>query len=83
MEEIWQLIRTTLREQCQVQGELTPQTHLQRDLGLDSLALLTLAVAAEDHFCICLQEDSQAPPETLGQFAELVQLRLREAGRPA
>ena len=40
--------------------------------------LLTLAVAAEDHFRIYLQEDAQAPPQTLGEFAELVARRRRE-----
>lgn len=75
---IWQLIVETLRRECRVQVELNPGTRLREDLGLDSLALLTLAVAAEDHFRIYLQEDAQAPPQTLGEFAELVQRRCRE-----
>lgn len=75
---IWELIVETLRRECRVQGELPPSTRLREDLGLDSLALLTLAVAAEDHFRIYLQEDAQAPPQTLGEFAELVARRRRE-----
>jgi hypothetical protein len=42
------------------------------------MALLTLAVAAEDHFHIHLEEDPESPPQTLGDFVALVEQRLRE-----
>lgn len=76
METIWQLTQETLRRQCNVTGPIQPETQFRRDLGLDSLALLTLAVAAEDHFQICLNEDPEQPPLTVGDFVNLVKQRI-------
>ena len=76
METIWQLTQETLRRQCNVTGPIQPETQFRRDLGLDSLALLTLAVAAEDHFQICLNEDPEQPPLTVGDFVSLVKQRI-------
>lgn len=83
MEDIWSLTVETLRKQCNVSVPLEPTTHLRADLGLDSLALLTLAVAAEDRFRICLNEDPESPPQTVGDFVALVQTRLQQEGRLA
>lgn len=77
-DQVWQLVESTLRQQCRVKVPLNSETQLARGLGLDSLALLTLAVAAEDYFQICLGEDPAAPPLTLGDFVRLVELRLHE-----
>lgn len=81
MDSIWNLTEKTLRTECRVSGPITPETDLRLDLGLDSLALLTLAVAAEDHFRVCLNENPTAPPATVGQFVALVRERLLEEGR--
>ncbi|MFN8607699.1 MAG: phosphopantetheine-binding protein [Vulcanimicrobiota bacterium] len=78
MEDIWKLTEDTLRQQCRVSGPIEAETRLREDLGLDSLALLTLAVAAEDHFRICLNEDPHSPPATVGDFVALVEARLRD-----
>ena len=83
MEDIWNLTVETLRQQCNVRVPIEPATHLRGDLGLDSMALLTLAVAAEDHFRICLNEDPESPPQTVGDFVALVQTRLQQEGRLA
>ncbi len=83
MENIWKLTEQTLRRECRVSGPIEPTTRLRDDLGLDSLALLTLAVAAEDHFHLCLNEDPESPPATVGDFVSLVDSRLRELGRLA
>ena len=83
MEDIWKLTEETLRQQCKVTAALEPTTRLREDLGLDSLALLTLAVAAEDHFHLCLNEDPESPPNTIGEFVALVEQRLGEEGRRA
>lgn len=83
MEDIWKLTEQTLRQQCRVTGPIEPTTRLREDLGLDSLALLTLAVAAEDHFQLCLNEDPESPPASVGDFVSLVEQRLRELNRLA
>jgi acyl carrier protein len=81
VEAIWRLTEETLRRQCNVTGPIEPETQFRRDLGLDSLALLTLAVAAEDHFQICLEEDPENPPLSVADFVNLVQQRLRQEGK--
>lgn len=78
MEDVWKLTEETLRQQCRVTLPITAATRLREDLGLDSLALLTLAVAAEDHFRICLNENPESPPATVGEFVALVESRLRD-----
>jgi acyl carrier protein len=78
MEDIWKLTEQTLRQQCRVTVPIAADTRLREDLGLDSLALLTLAVAAEDHFRICLNENPESPPATVGEFVALVEARLRD-----
>lgn len=83
MEDIWKLTEETLRQQCKVTVAIERSTRLREDLGLDSLALLTLAVAAEDHFHLCLNEDPESPPATVGDFVALVARRLQEEGRHA
>lgn len=83
MEDIWKLTEETLRHQCKVAGPIEGSTRLREDLGLDSLALLTLAVAAEDHFHLCLNEDPESPPATVADFVSLVERRLGEDGRRA
>lgn len=80
---VWRITEETLRTECKVRSEISPDTDLFTDLGLDSLALMTLAVAAEDHFRICLNEDPAAPPRTVGDFVALVHARLAEQGRDA
>ncbi len=83
MEDIWKLTEETLRQQCRVTAPIESSTRLREDLGLDSLALLTLAVAAEDHFHLCLNEDPESPPATVAEFVALVERRLKEEGRRA
>ena len=51
---------------------------LQEELGLDSMGLLTLALEIENHWQLYLAESPEAPPQTLGELADLVAQRLRE-----
>jgi acyl carrier protein len=55
-----------------------PDEELGRDLALDSLALLTLAVALEDRFRVALREEEAADIRTVRQLAALVVRRARE-----
>jgi acyl carrier protein len=60
--------------------ELEPGDELSRDLELDSLALVTLAVAIEDHFKITLPDEESGRPRTIADLCRLVSGQLR--GRP-
>lgn len=49
---------------------------LTEDLGLDSVGLLTLAVAVEDHFRICLEPEDEARIRTVGDLVRTVEEKL-------
>jgi acyl carrier protein len=57
---------------------LTPELRLVEDLQLDSLRLLTLAMALEDRFRIALEEEEEAGIATVGDLVALVQRKLSE-----
>ncbi|MHB8417024.1 MAG: acyl carrier protein [Myxococcales bacterium] len=75
-----------LRQIERVAGELglprplDPDADLQRDLALDSVALLTLVVSLEDRFRIVLRDEDAAEVHTARELAALV---VRRAGEPA
>lgn len=53
-------------------GQLRPDTRLD-ELGLDSLARIDLAVAAEDHFGVPIPDDDLERFVTLGDLLAFVQ----------
>ena len=57
-------------------GELRPEMRLVEDLELDSLKRLTLALEVENHFQICLDEESAIL--TVGDLVEIIRERLDE-----
>jgi len=57
-------------------GELRPEMRLVEDLELDSLKRLTLALEVENHFRICLDEESAIL--TVGDLVEIIRERLDE-----
>jgi acyl carrier protein len=54
--EILGAIVDAARRELQWEGEITPDMRLLEDLHLDSITLLTLAVAIEDRFRIRLDD---------------------------
>lgn len=65
-------IAQVAREHLGFEGSLSPEMRLVEDLELDSVRLLTLAVAVEDRFRVCLDEDDEASIETVGDLAAVV-----------
>lgn len=65
-------MRRLAAERLDVDGELESSNRLVEDLGLDSLQLMTLAVAVEDHFEICLDEDDEAALVTVGDLLAVI-----------
>ena len=57
-------------------GELRPELRLVEDLGLDSVGLVALAVAVEDHFRICLEPEDEAEIRTVGDLLRVLQRKL-------
>jgi acyl carrier protein len=56
--------------------ELRPETRLVEDLELDSLKSLTLALEVENHFRVCLDEETAIV--TVGDLMEIIRERLDE-----
>ena len=77
--KVWDEIVRLAREEGGWQGPLEPAMHLVEDLELDSIQLLSLAVAVEDRFLIELDEADEAEIATLGDLCRLVEAKL--AGR--
>ena len=68
-----------LVKDCKVDvAGISDASHLQDDLGLDSMTLLNLALEAENFIGGPLDEDPEDPPMTVGALVELVALRLEE-----
>ena len=77
-ENIWKDVEHTLRTSCSYQGKIWPEATLAGDLGLDSMALLTLTVEIENKYKIILG-DGRSVPETLGQVVVLIEQALLHA----
>ena len=52
--------------------EVTDETHIGRDLAVDSLALMNIILELEDHFDISIPLDRLASVETAGDLSNLV-----------
>ena len=59
------------------QDALDEGLHLQADLGLDSMALLNLALEVEN--ALNSVAGPEKPPEAISEIVDLIQERLREA----
>ncbi|MEM1202001.1 MAG: phosphopantetheine-binding protein [Acidobacteriota bacterium] len=68
------------RDELGFSGPLHPEQNLVRDLELDSIRLLTLAMAVEDRFRICLDEDDEAGIDTVSDLVSIVESKLAESG---
>ena len=78
-QEALMVVQDVLVEHCGVEHNSVGQdVHLQRDLGLDSMALLNLALELENKLELCLEEDPENPPETVEEVARLIAQRLEE-----
>jgi acyl carrier protein len=70
--EILLEIRRIAREELGLERELGPTDDLSRDLGLDSVQRIELAVALEDRFSVELQNPDAAQARTVGDVVELI-----------
>ena len=75
-EDLFASIAALARERLSWQEELTPTTRLVEDLGLDSLKLIELAVAIENHFRIRIDEAAETDIVTVGDLVDVVEREL-------
>ncbi len=65
------------------EGQLTRETRLVEALALDSLKRLTLVIAVEDRFRVCLDEGDEAAIETVGDLLDAIRRKRGEAAADA
>lgn len=80
--EILQAIADEARRRLDFQKPLEPALRLVEDLELDSIRLLTLAMAVEDRFRIALDADDEASIKTVADLVALVRRKLAELHDP-
>lgn len=59
--------------------EVTAETNIARDLGLNSMAVMDLVMALEDRFDISIPIDQIAQTESVGQLSDLIRSLQEEA----
>jgi acyl carrier protein len=60
--------------------QVSAQTRIARDLGLDSVAVMDFVMDIEDHFDISIPLDRVAEVETVGDLSSAVEALLKEKG---
>jgi acyl carrier protein len=68
-------VREVFAEQLKIHG-VTEDTHLLRDLKLDSIQQLTLVVELENRFRVAFGDGDEAGIEKVGDVVELLARRL-------
>lgn len=84
-QEILAGIEAAARKEIAFQGELRPDQRLVEDLQLDSIRLLSLAMAVEDRFRVALDAEDEGGIGTVGDLIDIVERKLGErlaAGEP-
>ena len=59
--------------------QLTVDTHLTNDAGIDSPRMIDIVLGVEDAFAITVEDDDIQRVKTFGQLVDLVQQRTAEA----
>jgi len=80
--EILDEVRRILSVELEIEEPADLHHCLARDLGVDSMGAITLAVGLEDRFRVKLSDQDAATVVTVGDLVELVQQAVREAGPP-
>lgn len=63
-----------------VEHEAARDTHIRRDLDLDSLRRIELVIEVENRFRVRLEPEDEAEVETLGDLTDVIRRRAGEDG---
>ncbi len=77
--QILEGVREVIRDHLQMQSPVENETHLFRDLQLDSLKQLTLVVELENHFRVRLDAGDEEGLETIGDVVRVIDRRLSKS----
>jgi len=72
-------VREVAEKHLTLEGELTADSRLVEDVGLDSLALLTLAFEVENHFDIILDPEDELNIRTVDDLIDAIARHLDDA----
>jgi acyl carrier protein len=75
-------IHRIVTQELEWEGPVEPSQHLLKDLMLDSLGLMVLAVELENRFRIRLSPEDSAGVRTVGDLIRLVVARAEESASP-
>ena len=75
---ILQGITRAAQKELAFAGELHADQRLVEDLQLDSIRLLSLAMAVEDHFRIALDAEEEGGIDRVGDLVDLIEKKLGE-----
>lgn len=75
LEQLYELVRPYTKEPI----ELGEETGLIEEVGLDSVKVMELMTAIEDHFDISVPLNILPNVQTIGDFAEQLQLLLKDS----
>ena len=75
--EIFHMVQRVVRKQLKMAAPITLETHIQRDLRLDSIQRLTLVVELENHFRVCFDPEDEVGIETFHDVVDLIDQRLQ------
>ncbi|MBA4071340.1 MAG: acyl carrier protein [Gemmatimonas sp.] len=78
-QEVLDVIRRIFSTELEYTGTVEPEHHLQRDLYVDSLNAVIMAVGLEDHFRIRLTQEDTAGITTVSGLMVRVAERVRAA----
>lgn len=70
-----------LQQHAQSGAEITDQSHLVGDLGLDSLGVMEIVADIEDKFALNIPDDALREVETVADVAKAIETRLAADGR--
>ncbi len=79
-QSVLRALRVLANEKLGEVGALARSSRLVEDLALDSIRLLTLAMAVEDHFRICLDESDEAGLVTVGDLVDVIVAKTSAGG---
>ncbi len=76
--EILEEVRKVFAHELKIEG-LTEDTHLLRDLKLDSIQQLTLVVELENRFRVAFEKGEETGIERVGDVVDLLERRLSQS----
>ena len=80
VDDIQSKIVKVLKDRAPAGVQVSAQTQIARDLGLDSVAVLDFVMDIEDHFDISIPLDRIAEVETVEDLSRAVEALLKEKG---